>query len=307
MTDDRGDEAQRVEIVVARDGARLIRRDGFIATENMTVGRISRIAARRLASSAPSAEASAPRGLRRRTTAVARPAAFEPMVTKTSAGIDPAQRLARAGPAGVGVEIVQSADRSVEGAVSGGSCASTASTGWWRARRWKMARLLAGVDAELQLPGLAARGQLGDQGEEIVAIGVVAAGDEGEPALVLDHAVVVLGEAQLVERVRQRPLGRDQQRADMKLGVVARGGVGGIHTGHSPSPSPSWAQSEERTIRSPADEAQLLHLRAGEGGVHDLNQERVAAILVLAARHVPDMYGIRSAHRPCRLRGARRS
>ena len=82
-----------------------------------------------------------------------------------------------------------------------------------------MARLLAGVDAELQLPGLAAGGELGDQRVEIVAVGIVAAGDEGEPALVLDDAVVVLGEAQFVERVGQRALGRDQQRADVQLGV----------------------------------------------------------------------------------------
>src|SRR5208282_1353568 len=78
----------------------------------------------------------------------------------------------------------------------------------------------AAVDAKLQLPGLAAGGQLGDQRKQIVAIRIVAASDEGEPSLMLDHAIVVLGKAQLVQSVDQGALGCDQERADMQPGIV---------------------------------------------------------------------------------------
>ena len=47
--------------------------------------------------------------------------------------------------------------------------------------------------------------------------------DEGEATLMLDDAVVVLGKSQLVERVVERALGRDQKSADMEIDAVARG------------------------------------------------------------------------------------
>src|SRR5260370_1378632 len=56
----------------------------------------------------------------------------------------------------------------------------------------------------------------------------VAAGEEGEPPLMLDDAIVVLGETELLERVGERALRGDQQGADVELGTL-RGVVRGVH------------------------------------------------------------------------------
>ena len=58
-----------------------------------------------------------------------------------------------------------------------------------------------GIDPRLQFPALAARGQFADQRVEIVAIIVMRAGQEGQPSVMLDDPVVVLGKAKLFERV----------------------------------------------------------------------------------------------------------
>src|SRR5579863_1339706 len=138
---DRGEQAQNVEVVVARSRRPAVHApsDGFIVTANITVGSFSRIAARRLASSEPEATNKARRGLRRTMTAVACPLGCEPMVTKISAGST--RSTARANsrrPASLSRSWVGRSD--VVSSVSTGTAESTASTRWCRDRRWKMAR-----------------------------------------------------------------------------------------------------------------------------------------------------------------------
>ncbi len=73
-----------------------------------------------------------------------------------------------------------------------------------------------GVDARLQLPAFAARRQLGDQGKQIVAIVFVGAGQKGQPAVMLDDAVVIFGEAELAQRVVERPARGDEKHRDVQ-------------------------------------------------------------------------------------------
>ena len=79
-----------------------------------------------------------------------------------------------------------------------------------------------GVDPRLQFPALAARRQFGDQREQVVAIVFVRAGQKGEPAVVLDDAVVVLGKAQFAERIVERAARGDQKHRHVQTAAGLR-------------------------------------------------------------------------------------
>src|SRR5437868_8836719 len=73
-----------------------------------------------------------------------------------------------------------------------------------------------GVDARLQFPAFPARRQFADQREHVVAILFMRAGQESETAIVLDDAVVILGKAELRQRVVERATRRDEERRDVQ-------------------------------------------------------------------------------------------
>src|SRR6266446_2498473 len=97
-----------------------------------------------------------------------------------------------------------------------------------------------GVDTRLQLPAFAAGRQLGDQGKQIVAILFVGTGQKGQPAIMFDDAVVILGEAELAQRVVERPARGDEEHRD----VQPAGSFWCFLLGHRFSSSPSNIRSE---------------------------------------------------------------
>jgi hypothetical protein len=68
----------------------------------------------------------------------------------------------------------------------------------------------------------AARRQFADQREHVVAILFMGAGQEGETAIVLDDAVVILGKAELRQRVVERATRRDEECRDMQASTALR-------------------------------------------------------------------------------------
>src|SRR5690242_19678436 len=73
-----------------------------------------------------------------------------------------------------------------------------------------------GIDARLQFPGLAAGAELAYQGEQVVAILLMRAGQKRQPAVMLDYPIVVLGEAELFERIVERPARGDEKDGHME-------------------------------------------------------------------------------------------
>src|SRR6266404_6059034 len=108
---------------------------GFIATSSMTLGRISRITPRNLASSVAVAAASRRREPRRRMRAVARPSRPARIVANASAGsIRFRMRFRAASPSAVSTSWRGLSE--VSGSGSSSTAASTASTGRYRANDW---------------------------------------------------------------------------------------------------------------------------------------------------------------------------
>ena len=104
----------------------------------------------------------------------------------------------------------------------------------------------ASIDPELQFPSLATCRQFRNQGEQIVAIRVMATGDEGELAFMFDDAIIRFGEAELIESIVERALRGDQQGADMKLCAFGRF-VCRFHSIDLPRPHPLGQAGRRRT------------------------------------------------------------
>src|SRR5215472_9936290 len=79
-----------------------------------------------------------------------------------------------------------------------------------------------GVDAGLQFPAFAARRQLANEREHVIAILFMGAGQESEASVMLDDPVVVLGEAQFGQRVVERAARRNEERRDMQTTAALR-------------------------------------------------------------------------------------
>ena len=227
---------------------------GFIATSSITFGRISRSTPRNVASSEAVAAATSRREPRRRTRAVARPSRPGRIVANTSAGSTRRSSALQRLQTFPGLDIERRA-------VGGIGLGLLVDRGLDRLDRPVPRQRLIdgaaglGIDPRLQFPALAARRQFGDQREQIVAIVLVRAGQKGQPAIVLDDAVVVLGKPQLAERIVQRAARGDQKHRHVQTAASFRRFVLGhvvlnpSATGYrSPSPAPGDAPGQSSRL-----------------------------------------------------------
>src|SRR3984893_9521846 len=186
---------------------------GFIATSSMTLGRISRMTTRKVASCAAGAAA--------KTTSGGPPSAARPDRRKLIGRLDSLQDALQSRQPFGGLDVV-------EGALGGFRLRLVLDRGIDRFDRpISRERLVDGaaglrIDARLQFPAFAARRQFGDQREHVVAILLMRAGQESETAVMLDDPVVILGKTELGERIVKRAARSDEQRRHMQAAAALR-------------------------------------------------------------------------------------